>query len=222
VRVFVPRGVVLLGLDEHLERRRGERIAARGVYRDAARSSKAYVNKASGLRWLSLMLLAPLSWADRVWALPFFTVLAPSARYHEERGQRHKTLADHARQMLLQVRRWLPERELVGVADSTYAVMALLAAYQKGPHPVTCVTRFRLDAALYLPAPPRLPGQRGRSRKKGDRLPTLEQRLADPKTPWASSPCLAGTAKARARWKSSPAPPCGITRESRWSPCGGC
>ena len=80
VQVFVPRGVVLLGLDDHLERRNGEQIAARGIYRDAARSSKAYLTKAGGLRWLCLMLLAPISWAGRVWALPFLTVLAPSER----------------------------------------------------------------------------------------------------------------------------------------------
>ncbi len=80
---FVPATApVVVGLDEHIERRRGAKIAAKGIYRDPVRSSKAFFVKTSGLRWLSLQLLAPIPWAQRVWALPFLTVLAPSARYH--------------------------------------------------------------------------------------------------------------------------------------------
>jgi hypothetical protein len=180
VRTLVPSGPVLCGIDETLERRRGAKIAAKGVYRDAARSSKRCMTQASGLRWLAMMLLVPIPWAERVWALPFFTVLAPSERYHQQRGQRHKTLADWARQMIRQLRRWLPDRALVIVADSSYAVLELLAACR----PVTMITRLRLDAALYEPAPPRSPGTMGRPRQKGKRLPTLEQRRDDPKTRW--------------------------------------
>jgi hypothetical protein len=184
VRVFAPDGAVLLGIDETLERRQGNQIAARGVYRDAARSSRAYLNKAGGLRWVSLMLLAWVPWAQRVWALPFLSVLAPSERYHQERGLRHKTLSEWARQMITQVRRWLPERLLVVVADSTYAVLTLLSASQQLRPGVALITRLRLDAGLYEPAPPRSPGQVGRPRVKGKRLPTLEQVRTNPKTPW--------------------------------------
>ncbi|MDP9315394.1 MAG: transposase [Chloroflexota bacterium] len=118
VASFARDGVVVLGLDETLERRQGAKIAAKGFYRDAARSSKTFFVKASGLRWISLMVLAPIPWAGRVWALPFLTVLAPSERYAAERGKRHKKLTDWARQMVIQVRRWLPDRPLVLVADS--------------------------------------------------------------------------------------------------------
>ena len=72
---FTPRGRLVFGLDDTIERRRGDRIAAKGIYRDPVRSSQGHFVKASGLRWLSLMLLVPVSWADRVWALPFLTVL---------------------------------------------------------------------------------------------------------------------------------------------------
>ena len=184
VRVFTPDGAVLLGVDETLERRQGEQIAARGVYRDAARSSRAYLNKAGGLRWVSLMLLAWVPWAQRVWGLPFLTVLAPSERYHQERGFRHKTPSDWTRQMITQVRRWLPDRLLVVVADSSYAVLTLLDACRRLRPAVRFITRLRLDAALYEPAPPRAPGQVGRPRVKGKRLPTLEQVLHHPKTRW--------------------------------------
>jgi len=182
---FVPPDApVVIGLDEHIERRRGKKIQAKGIYRDPMRSSKSFFVKASGLRWLSLMLLAPIPWAQRVWALPFLTVLAPSERYDQERGQVHKQLTDWARQMIMQVRAWLPQRLLVVVADSTYAAIELLAACQGLSQPVTLITRLRLDAALYEPAPARGPGQRGRPRKKGARQPSLAARLNDPATIW--------------------------------------
>jgi hypothetical protein len=185
VRTFVPpEAPLVIGLDDHIERRRGTKIAAKGIYRDAVRSSKSFFVKTSGLRWVSMMLLAPIPWAKRVWALPFFTVLAPSERYHTERGQRHKKLTDWARQMITQVRRWIGDRAIVIVADSSYAVLELLAACAALPAPVTMITRLRLDAALYDPAPPRELGKKGAPRKKGDRQPTLKERLNDPQTTW--------------------------------------
>jgi hypothetical protein len=185
VETFVPAdGPVVVGLDETIERRRGAKIAAKGIYRDPVRSSKSHFVKTSGLRWISMQVLAEVPWAGRIWGLPFLTVLAPSARYNQERGQRHKTVPDWGRQMIRQVRRWLPDRELVIVADSTYAVLELLADAARLPRPVTVVTRLRLDAALYDPAPPREPGTRGRPRVKGERQPTLTTRLLDPETAW--------------------------------------
>jgi hypothetical protein len=92
VAAFVPSGRVVVGLDDTLERRQGGRIAAKGIYRDPVRSSRSHFVKASGLRWLSLMLLAPVPWAGRVWALPVLTVLAPSERYHQQRGLRPAVL----------------------------------------------------------------------------------------------------------------------------------
>jgi hypothetical protein len=182
VAAFVPRGPILLGIDDTIERRRGKRISAKGIYRDPVRSSKSFFVKTSGLRWLSLLLLVPITWAGRVWALPFLTVLAPSERYCRARGLRHKTLTDWARQVALQARRWLPGREIVLLGDSSFAALELLAALVRAG--LICVTRLRLDGALYAPAPPRQPGAKGRPRKKGARLPTLAQVLADPATVW--------------------------------------
>jgi len=179
---FVPKGPVILGLDDTIERRRGKRIRAKGIYRDPVRSSHGHFVKASGLRWLSLMLLVPIPWAGRVWALPFLTALAPSERYSREHRKRHKKLTDWARQLVLQARRWMPKRPLVLVADSSFAALELLATLVR--HGVICVTRLRLDAALYKPAPPRRPGTIGRPRTKGARLPSLAEVLTDTATPW--------------------------------------
>jgi hypothetical protein len=186
VRLLAPTGSLVMGLDDTLERRRGTNIRAKGIYRDPVRSSHSHVVKASGLRWLGLMLLVPVPWAKRVWALPFLTVLAPSERYHQERGQRHKKLTDWARQMLLMVRRWMPERPLVLVTDSSFAVITLLWRLSRLAHPICCITRLRLDAALYEPVPHRRPRQNGRPRLKGKRVPTLAYVLADATTRWTT------------------------------------
>ena len=215
------QGPLVFGIDETLERRWGRKISARGIYRDAVRSSASHLVKASGLRWVSLMWLSFIPWSQRVWALPVLTALAPSERYYQRQGRRPKKLTDWARQIILQLRRWLPDRPLVLVADSSYAVLELLHFCQSLVHPVTFITRLipsllksrmkvrgysggahgraplhaqsipslsrigiRLDAALFEPAPPRLPGQMGRPRLKGQRLPTLKQRLQCPDTSW--------------------------------------
>ncbi len=184
VAAFVPEGPLVIGVDETVERRTGAKIAAKGVYRDAVRSSHSHFVKATGVRWVSLMLLVPIPWAARVWALPFLTALAPSERYDVQQGRRHKALTDWAWQLLLVVRRWWPDRAMVAVADSGYAALALLARCQALRQPITVITRLRLDAALYTPAPPRQPHQNGRPRKKGMRLPTLAARAVDATTHW--------------------------------------
>jgi hypothetical protein len=185
VEAFVPEGPLVLGIDETLERRRGKKISAKGIYRDPVRSSREHFVKTSALRWVCLTLLVPVPWASRVWSLPFLSALAYSERYAEEQGKRHKTLTDWAGQLLLLVRRWYPEREIVAVADGGYAALKLLDRCRRLSEPITFITRLRLDAALYEPAPPRHCGQIGRPRLKGDRLPNLSVLAEDPTTEWA-------------------------------------
>jgi hypothetical protein len=98
---FLPAGEVVIGVDDTIERRWGPKITARGIYRDPVRSSRGHFVRASGLRWLSLMVMVPIPWANRRWALPFLTVLAPSKRWSDEHNRRHKTVVDWARQVIL-------------------------------------------------------------------------------------------------------------------------
>jgi hypothetical protein len=129
VTTFVPAEQALVfGIDPTIERRWGHKIAARGIYRDAMRSSESHFVKTSGLRWVSLMLLAPIPWAQRVWALPVMTVLSPSERYYQQRGRVPKTLLERSLQMLKLLRRWLPSRELVVVGDNAFAALDFLDA----------------------------------------------------------------------------------------------
>ena len=185
VAVFVPRGVVRFGLDDTIERRRGKQITAKGIYRDPVRSSHTHVVKASGLRWLGCMLLTPIAWANRVWALPCLTVLSPSERFYAQRGRCHQTVLERAWQIIQLVRRWLPMREVVFVADSSFAALEWLALVAQLPR-VSVITRLRFDAALYDPPLQRAPRTKGRPRLKGKRRPTLETVLVDEKTQWCT------------------------------------
>jgi hypothetical protein len=180
---FLPRGPLVVGIDDTIERRWGAKIAARGIYRDPVRSSHGHFVKASGLRWLSFMALVPLPWARRRWALPFLTVLAPSQRYEENKGRRHKALTDWARQGILQIKRWLPNRPIIIVADSSFSAIELIAAVRRH---VCFITRLRLDANLFAPAPKRHSRTIGRPPKKGHKLPKLTQMLSARTTAWTT------------------------------------
>lgn len=181
VATFAPSGPLVVGIDETIERRRGTKIAAAGIYRDPVRSSHGHFVKVRGLRWISLQLLVPIPWASHVWALPFLTALAPSERCSQRRRRRYKPLTLWARQLIRLVHRWQPDRRLVVVGDRAYAALELLGAVRTA---ATVVARLRLDAHLCAPAPARLPGQTGRPRLVGARLPNLATYVTDPATPW--------------------------------------
>lgn len=184
VTTFVAVGIpVLIGVDETLERRWGPKIVQRGIYRDPVRSSKSHVVKASGLRWVCLMLIVDIPWTHRAWGLPFLTVLAPSERYDQQRGRKHRKVLDKAAAMVRMVRWWLPDRELVIVGDGAYASNEFASYLQHFKRPVTLVSRFYLDAALYS-APYAIP--KGRPRVKGDKLPNPQHHADNPASVWTT------------------------------------
>ena len=183
VTVFAPCGELVCGLDDTIERRRGQKIKAKGIYRDPVRSSHSHFVKASASRWLCCMLLVEVSWAGGVWGLPFLSVLCPSQRYYKQLGRPHQKLTDRAAQVIRLVARWLPDRVLVFVADSSFATFELLALASGLPN-CSLVTRLRMDAQLWAEALERKPGQKGRPRLKGKRLASPQQVLANGKTKW--------------------------------------
>jgi hypothetical protein len=218
--MFVPWGVVVCGLDDTSERRRGVHMSARGLDRDPVRSAHAHVVKVSGLRWLCGLLLTPRPWAGRIWALPWMTVLCPSERFDAPQGRRHQPLVERAWPIIHGVVRWWPRRDLVCVADRRDAVREWLHQVREWPR-ARLITRLRLDAALDDPPPPREPGQLGRPRLKGDRRPTLEAVWADEETLWSQltierwdgdAPREGEVAPESAVWSHSGKPP----RRLRW------
>jgi hypothetical protein len=181
-RLVPADGPLIMAIDETIERRRGKRIATKGVYRDSVHSSKSHFVKTMGLRWIVIQLLIDVPWSSRRWALPFFAVLAPSKRYYESRGRQPMTMIERAGQMVIQLQRWLPDRQIVLLGDRSYSTRPFIARCQAKA--VTLIAPLRMDAALYEPAPPRKPGTLGRPRKKGERLPSPKAHLDDPTTIW--------------------------------------
>jgi DDE superfamily endonuclease len=125
-------------------------------------------------------LLVRVPWADRIMALPFLTLLAPSKRFYADKPRAPKELLDWARQAALQIRRWLPDRYIVLVADSAFAAIHFLAAVRSH---VCVVTRLRLDANLFDFPPSKRKG-RGRRPIKGKPLKKLSAILENRKVSW--------------------------------------
>jgi hypothetical protein len=176
ITAFVPTNEpIILGGDETMERRWGPKIRAKSIFRDNGRSSKGYHHFTPALRWVCMMLLVKPPWSQRPWGLPFLTVLAPGQKTNEANGQRHKTSIDWLIQMIMVIRRWLPERELVLVTDGGLSAGKLgLRCQRLG---VIYLSRLRMDARLFAP-PTRAKA------KKGRQLPSLNQMLSDPRTVW--------------------------------------
>jgi hypothetical protein len=123
------------------------------------------------------MLIVDIPWIGRAWALPFLTVLAPSERYDQQRGRKHRKVLDTAAALVRLVRWWLPARDLVIVGDGVYAANELASYLRHFKRPVTLVSRFYLAAALYG-EPDAIPT--GRPRVKGDKLPNPQDQVDDP------------------------------------------
>lgn len=134
-----------------------------------------------------MMLVVQVPWTRREWALPFFSVLAatPKPKVNKQLGKEHKTVGEIAQQMVMVVRRWLPDAINVPVTlvgDTAYSILELGLCCAK--HQVTLIAPLRWDASLHTPAPPRKKGMIGRPRVKGEALPKLNIVLGDSKTEW--------------------------------------
>ena len=175
---------VVLLIDETLERRKGLRIKAKGYYRDAVRSSKSQVVKASGLKWLVMALSVRVPFMRRAIALPFLTVLEHSKKYDETKNQRHKTTLQWAGQMMQQIRRWLGKiKKIILVGDGGFAASTL--ALDCIRHEVTLVARLKINSRLFDFPPEKIPHKRGRPALKGKRLINFKQMVPLKNLPWA-------------------------------------
>jgi hypothetical protein len=185
LKVFIaPDATVDIVVDETLERRKGKKIAYRGWFRDAVRSTQQTTVTSPGVRWLSLCLLVPVPWSKRQWALPFCTVPVCSEKNCQKRGRLFRGTIGLTCGMMVRVRDWLPTRHIRLVGDGGFTAMDLM--YYCTTMGIEHCGRFRLDAAIYnLPAdPPK--GKRGPKARKGTRLPSLKQQAEDPNTQWES------------------------------------
>ena len=174
---------IIIGIDDTIERRKGEKIKAKGRYRDPVRSTHKHVIRCFGLKWLCMMLIVSLPWSKRHWSLPFLTVLTPSKKANAEDNRRHKTTIDWTIQMIKQVSRWLANRNIILIGDGSFACIRLAhTCIQLGK--VTLISRLRLDARLFDFPGPEVPGKRGPKPQKGERLPKLKDLVDDPEQDW--------------------------------------
>lgn len=172
---------ILIVVDETIERRKGKRITAKGCYRDACRSTEKVVVKCFGLKWVCLMLVVPLPWCKRPWALPFMTILAPSKKHNENKNRTHKTSIDWTILAVKIITRWI-KRTWVLIGDGGFACIRLGQVCIK--QNVTLISRLRLDSSLYEFAPTPVKGQRGRHREKGERFISLKKLADDATQSW--------------------------------------
>src|SRR5205085_6737643 len=172
---------LVISVDEHIERRNGKKIKAKGCYRDAIRSSKNFIVRCFGLKWISMVVIKRFPWSPRVFALPFMTTLAPSEKANKKAKKRHKTTIDWTIQMIKQIRRWIPNTSIILVGDGGFANIEL--AWTCVKYHISLIARMRLDARLFdFPEEKRGPG---RPASKGQKLLTFKQMLLKPDLIWS-------------------------------------
>lgn len=187
---FAPTGLLVLAVDDTLCRKRGLTIFGTGMHHDPLISSRAKALVSWGHDWVVLCLLVRCPWAPtKVWALPLLCRLYRNRQglTKGRKGQKpprdphHRSRPQLAVEMLQLLASWFPHRQFVVTGDSAYGGKSVLAHL---PANVELLSRVHPKGALYAPAPPRQPGQRGGRRKKGARLPDAATWAADRSQHW--------------------------------------
>jgi hypothetical protein len=213
VPILAPGSQLLWAVDDTLCRKRGLTLYGAGMHYDPLISSRAKSLVSWGHDWVVLCLIVvhPFWAPTKVVALPIAARLyinrqgttkgkkgkgkGEAARTGTVRGRMakakatarskanpdHRTRPELALEPITLVARWFPDDEILVLGDSAYGGRSVLSHL---PAHVQLISRVAANAALYQVAPPRRPGQRGPSRKKGDRLPGMAEWAADPKQPW--------------------------------------
>ena len=184
--------VYLLG-DDTLARKQGKCVSLASMHHDPLLSTARKPFFSFGHVWVVLALWVPLPMGrGRGFALPLLVRLYTGAKRggradapsRPTTGQRRRVAeATHAaraprtklellQEMVELVAGWAPDQTFYLAVDSAYAGRTLL---EHRPPNVQVVSRLRLDAALWAPAPKHRPGQKGRPRRRGARLPTPQQ-----------------------------------------------
>jgi hypothetical protein len=176
VRTFLAPDVPLeLVVDGTLERRRGRKVAWKGRFHDATRSQSGHVVTSDGTRWVCVMLLAPVPWSRRRWALPFLAIPTFTPAISAKLGKPHRTAPERTEILVRLIRRWQPHRAIRLVGDGGFAVLRL--AHVCRTTRVRLVSRLVLNAQLYDPPRVRPASTPGVKPKKGPRQPKPVDRL---------------------------------------------
>jgi catechol 2,3-dioxygenase-like lactoylglutathione lyase family enzyme len=194
---------LLVLLDDTLARKGGKGISLTSMHHDPLLSTARKPFFSHGHVWVTLALWVPLPLGDaRGFALPLlFRLYTGSKRGGQADAPAHPTKKQRpatataaigarptklqlARDLIALLARWSEGRTIYLVADSAYAGRTLLEQRPEGVH---VLSRLRMDAALWTPPPARAPGQKGRPRRRGCRLPA-PQELARTRQHWHHLP----------------------------------
>ena len=201
VTILAPGALFLWAADDTLCRNRGLTLYGAGMHYDPLISSRSKRLVSWGHDWvvLSLIIVHPWWAPTKVFALPIAARLYINrqglTKGKESKGKSshdrpksevkpdtdHRTRPELVLELIQLVARWFPDDEIIMLGDSAYGGRSVLSHL---PPNVQLISRVAANAALYRVAPPRQPGQRGPTRKKGDRLPGMAEWAADPKEPW--------------------------------------
>jgi DDE superfamily endonuclease len=195
VKVFMPTGIIELAVDDTLCRKRGLTLYGTGMHHDPLISSRAMKLVSWGHDWVVLCLIIRLPfWSPtKVWALPIAFRLyrnrqgltkghkGKKAKNPKAKPPGHRTRPELAVELISLVSSWFPERQLLVTGDSAYGGKSVLRPL---PSNVDLISHVHPKGALYAPASAPQPGQKGRRRRKGQRLSTMAQWAADTSRPW--------------------------------------
>ncbi|PSP00923.1 MAG: hypothetical protein BRC51_14315 [Cyanobacteria bacterium SW_12_48_29] len=163
---------VLVAMDEHATQHRGKQVFGKDKHRDAVRSSHSQTVWLWGHKWVVLDICVQLPFASRPWALPVWCALYRSPQLDRAAGQRHQTPLQLARGLMATLGRWFPERRWVLLGDGGLSSHQMARFGHRHPRWATVVGKLSPQANLYRAPPVRRPGQTGRPRLKGEKLPS--------------------------------------------------
>jgi hypothetical protein len=183
LKLVEPDAPLVIAVDDTLARHTGKKISSAGMHRDALLSTATKVFFHFGHVWVVLALVVEVKCWNKRFALPIFARLYRSEKTCKKMGIKHQKKTELAVELILKLRAAVPGREIVVIGDNGFANRKVL----NGLPARTCfVGRAVMNAAVFERPGPRQPGDRGRARVRGARLPTPEERARNPQAPWRS------------------------------------
>jgi hypothetical protein len=181
VQALAPQGALQLCGDDTVSQHRGEQVYGKACHRDAVRSSHSHLVHRWGHKWVVLALRVQVPGTRRTGALPVLVALYRAPQANAQEGRRHKTPADLMQGLLAVWIRWFPQRKSLFAGAGAYGTHHLARFARRHHRRLAVVSKFYPDAVLHQPPPRRRPGQQGRPRVRGERLPTPAETVATAK-----------------------------------------
>lgn len=169
---------VICPVDDTTTQHKGKHVYGKGCHHDACRSTHSHVVWIWGHKWVVLCINVKFAFASRPWALPVLCALYRPAKLNQSQKRRHRKPIELAMPLMATLIHWFPERKFILLGDGGYASHELARFCHRHRRHVTLVSRFHPKANLYEAPPARRPGQNGRPRIKGARLPKPAEAVA--------------------------------------------